>query len=227
MGVATRDAVSVSDGYYEDVFGSEFDDDESEDATSVEQRAHFQRVDSRVRVTSRRSALTLALTKADRGVARRNRMPRPVASVGRLDALSCGVCSVSSSSVDECVGSVDTAATEVRGAQGEHLRCKSIRVGMSSGVPIPCSRIVRREMLERELYESLRLNILWERQQVSSVWKAASDFKSRETVSGEKYVRSDGSREVDSRVCKESFGGTGCCVDYFSTGLLEYHERGW
>lgn len=83
-------------------------------------------------------------------------------------------------------------------------------------------RTTRRNMLSTELTESLRKNLLWERQHKSTGNLAA--LKRRHTSNDVKNLRQ---HPEPGPVLSAHNGPTNLTNDYFHAGLGEYHAKGW
>ena len=83
-------------------------------------------------------------------------------------------------------------------------------------------RSTRRQMLSSELTESLRKNLLWERQHRSTGNLAA--LKRRHTSNDVKNLRQ---LPEPGPVLSHRDGAARYNNDYFHAGLQEYHAKGW
>ncbi|KAG9678919.1 hypothetical protein KCU76_g15455, partial [Aureobasidium melanogenum] len=89
--------------------------------------------------------------------------------------------------------------------------------------PALSPRTTRRNMLSTELTESLRKNLLWERQHKSSNNLAA--MKRRHTSHDIKNLKQHPEPQMVMSVKendKKKFSN-----EYFNQGLQEYHAKGW
>lgn len=231
------EARTIDEGAIEDeeVFESDDDEDISESAiedddddssdwedsatesgrSSVEEKPLFQRVDSRLTLTSRRSLITTALSQPQRAAALANAASKSTPAMHRSRTSSPNGPSVAASPDDE-------STLTMRGP--DIPRSKPIIVTTSNTHPPALSpRSTRRNMLATELTESLRKHLVWERQQKSATANAvlkrrhtAQDVAHLQDFPGKKPAQSskDGSKNNSWN-------------HYFDHGLQEYHQTGW
>lgn len=246
--VATR---TIQDRAYEseEVFESDSDEDESESAieddeweeyeddpsgaSSVNEKELFQRIDSRPNLTSRRSLLTTALTEKDRAAALQNAASRSTPAIRRSRLSSPNGPSTGNSPPSAVPEDIDETVMEMRGPHGSRSRPKPIIMTTSNThdpPPALSPRTTRRNMLGTELTESLRKNLLWERQQKNSTSNAALAFKRRHTSNDLKNLQhyvGEPKVALTKALRENSSRNTNSWTNYFDTGLQEYHERGW
>lgn len=223
-------SVFGSDDEDEDVSESAIEDDDdssdwedSEDQqsgpSSVNERELFQRVDSRPNLTSRRSLLTSLMHEPDRARALANAASRSTPALRRSRVTTPNGPSVATSPMPTPLPEPST-----------HLQIPSHNMTRSKPIIMTTSnthqqlalspRTTRRNMLSTELTESLRKNLLWERQHKSTGNLAA--MKRRHTSNDVKNLRQH--PEPGPVLDQKPKGFTN---DYFHAGLGEYHAKGW
>ncbi|KIW24413.1 uncharacterized protein PV07_10130 [Cladophialophora immunda] len=140
--------------------GDDWEDSTSDDGKVVQEPHLFRRVDSRSVLPSRRSMLTLALNKGQAGLAHAYSQP----TLHRSRQTSPPQGPSFANSPEEEDGMM---------MQTSNRRPIAIPPPKSSSKPVAHSpRTTRRNMLSTELTESLRKNLLWERQQKSQTVNA-------------------------------------------------------
>lgn len=243
---AFKDEVAVAKAAeYSSVFGSDDEDDDvsesaieddddssdwedSEDQhsgpSSVNERELFQRVDSRPNLTSRRSLLTTLMHEPDRARALANAASRSTPALRRSRVTTPNGPSVATSPV-----STPTLALE----PNTHLQIPGQDMTRSKPIIMTTSnthqqlalspRTTRRNMLSTELTESLRKNLLWERQHKSTGNLAA--MKRRHTSTDVKNLRQH--PEPGPVLSHKPGAAKNFTNDYFHAGLGEYHAKGW
>ncbi|KAF1350027.1 hypothetical protein BDV97DRAFT_353016 [Delphinella strobiligena] len=202
----------------EDEDSSDWEDDAGESGnSSVDERALFKRVDSRPDIASRRSMLTTMMHEPDRAKALANAASRSSPALRRSRQTSPnGPSATPPPRMQEYI--------PIR--QGpEPSRPQPIMVNTPNGQqqqqPALSPRTTRRNMLSTELTESLRKNLLWERQHKSSNNLAA--MKRRHTSHDIKNLKQQPEPSpVMSMKNDKNFSN-----DYFHQGLQEYHAKGW
>ncbi|EMC99755.1 hypothetical protein BAUCODRAFT_30156 [Baudoinia panamericana UAMH 10762] len=209
-----EDEISESAIEEEDDSSDWEDSDEQSGPSSVNEKELFQRVDSRPNLTSRRSLLTTLMHEPDRAKALQNAASRSTPALRR--------------SRTSTPNGPSVAASPEPGVQlpmpGTESRPQPI-IMTTSNTHTPqlalSPRTTRRNMLSTELTESLRKNLLWERQHRSTGNLAA--LKRRHTAQDmtklkqlpEPVALSQGERLKNLN------------NDYFHAGLQEYHAKGW
>ncbi|CAK3895073.1 Hypothetical predicted protein [Lecanosticta acicola] len=218
--------VFESDDEDEDVSESAIeDDDDSSDwedsddqsgPSSVVDRELFQRVDSKPNLTSRRSLLTTLMTEPERARALQNAASRSTPAIRR---------SRNSTPNGPSVATSPESSSPIQPAAREIPRSKPIIMTTSNTHQhIPSSpRTTRRNMLSTELTESLRKNLLWERQQRSS--NNLAQLKRRHTSTDVKNLKQHA--EPAPVLSQKDNNTKKFTNDYFNAGLGEYHARGW
>jgi hypothetical protein len=215
-------SVFESDDEDEDVSESAIeDDDDSSDwedsddggsgPSSVNESNLFQRVDSRPDLTSRRSLLTTLMHEPDRAKALANAASRSSPAIRR---------SRTSTPNGPSVAASPEAGSNLHAAMQNMTRSKPIIMTTSNThQQLALSpRTTRRNMLSTELTESLRKNLLWERQHKSTGNLAA--MKRRHTSTDVKNLKQH--PEPAPMLTGGKFSN-----DYFHAGLGEYHAKGW
>ncbi|KAL1297796.1 hypothetical protein AAFC00_006331 [Neodothiora populina] len=200
----------------EDEDSSDWEDDaEDSGSSSVDERSLFKRVDSRPSIASRRSMLTTMMHEPDRAKALANAASRSSPALRRSRQTSPnGPSATPPPRMQEYTPLQDSAPSKPQ----------PIMVNTPQGQQLALSpRTTRRNMLSTELTESLRKNLLWERQHKSSNNLAA--MKRRHTSNDIKNLKQHPEPApimsmIDSD--KKNFSN-----EYFHQGLQEYHAKGW
>lgn len=218
--------VFESDDEDEDVSESAIeDDDDSSDwedsddqsgPSSVVDRDLFQRVDSKPNLTSHKSLLTTLMTEPERARALQNAASRSTPAIRR---------SRTSTPNGPSVATSPEASSPMRSAAQDIPRSKPIIMTTSNThQQAPLSpRTTRRNMLSTELTESLRKNLLWERQHRSS--NNLAQLKRRHTSTDVKNLKQQ--PEPAPIISHQNNNKNNFTNDYFNAGLGEYHTRGW
>ncbi|KAF2719246.1 DUF1752-domain-containing protein [Polychaeton citri CBS 116435] len=234
-------AVFESDDEDEDVSESAIeDDDDSSDwedsdensgPSSVNDKEMFQRVDSRPDLTSRRSLLTTLMHEPDRAKALANAASRSTPAIRRSRQSTPNGPSVAGSpepgAAMHLQASAQPSPAGPSGQEPQMTAPQPIIMTTSNGIPQKqlalSPRTTRRNMLSTELTESLRKNLLWERQHKSTGNLAA--LKKRAQSQEAKILRQPPEpgpvlsyRDNDRRKFSN---------EYFHHGLGEYHSKGW
>lgn len=223
VAVARNSPVFESDDEDEEVSESAIeDDDDSSDwedsddqsgPSSVNDTSLFQRVDSRPDLTSRRSLLTTLMHEPDRARALANAASRSQPHIRRSRTTTPNGPSVATS---------PESNSQLQLPQGM-TRSKPIIMTTSNThdhTPALSPRTTRRNMLSTELTESLRKNLLWERQHRSTGNLAA--LKRRHTSNDVKNLKQHPEPVALSQKDPKAFNN-----EYFHQGLGEYHAKGW
>ncbi|KAL8310672.1 hypothetical protein RB597_010493 [Gaeumannomyces tritici] len=209
------------------------DDDSSEWEGSIEESGKssakeldFQRVDSKVNLTSRRSLLTLALEGKDRQAKLGNGTSQSTPAIRQGRPPRQGPSFVSSHN-----GSDDGPLIMKKGTRTAPL--KSINeIPRSAAQPIltPATnahqaalspRTTRRNIISTELTESLRRHLVWERSQKSSTVNAV--LKRRHTSHDAANLKQD----PDKVVTKEDNDVNASTYDQYFGRDGSYHSKGW
>ena len=191
-------------------------DDQQSGPSSVNEKEMFQRVDSRPNLTSRRSLLTTLMTEPERAKALANAASRSQPQIRRSGRSTPNGPSVATSPEPNTQMPVPTE---------EPTRSKPIIMTTSNTHQQQLAlspRTTRRNMLSTELTESLRKNLLWERQHRSTGNLAA--LKRRHTSNDVKNLRQ---HPEPGPVLSHQDGAKRFNNDFFHAGLGEYHEKGW
>lgn len=192
------------------------DDDVVESAnSSADEKGLFKRVDSRPDIASRRSMLTTMMHEPDRAKALANVASRSSPALRRSRQTSPnGPSATPPPRMQEYIP---------RSGPEQPTQPQPIMVNTPTGQQLALSpRTTRRNMLSTELTESLRKNLLWERQHKSSNNLAA--MKRRHTSHDIKNLKQqpEPAPVMSIQNDKKNFDN-----DYFHAGLQEYHARGW
>ncbi|GAM84349.1 hypothetical protein ANO11243_023430 [Dothideomycetidae sp. 11243] len=213
-----EDEDEVSEGVIDDEEEEDSSDWEDElgdeDASDTEERPTFHKVDSRPDLTSRRSLLTSLMHEGDRARALHNAASRSSPAIRRTQTTPPEGSSRAASPVSR----------ERNGPDGQGSGARPIAMSAAKQYPhlALSPRTTRRNMLSSELTESLRKNLLWERQHKSSQNIAA--LKRRHTSHDMKNLRQhpEPQPHMSAKENADKFNN-----DYFHAGLGEYHSKGW
>jgi hypothetical protein len=206
----------------------EWEDDDNSGPSSVNDREMFQRVDSRAHLTSHRSLLTDLMNEGDRAQAMLNAATRSTPALRRSRTSTPNGPSTGNSPQED--------SPLVMRAQVP--RSKPIIMTTSNVHPPTLSpRTTRRNMLQTELTESLRKNLLWERQQKNATTNAVSKRQSAVSIPALRRAATTndikglhgGARDGIARAAgyPPINKNTQSVNDYFDQGLQEYHQKGW
>ncbi|ROT36232.1 DUF1752-domain-containing protein [Sodiomyces alkalinus F11] len=210
------------------------DDDDSSDwedsiedsgRSSIDEKTMFRRVDSRVNLTSRRSLITLMLAHNERAAMLGNAASQSTSAIPHARFPQGPSLAASPNDSDEA------PLMMKRGVRQSPLK-PIVEIPRSTAQPILASagrthmqaalspRTTRRNMLSTELTESLRRNLLWERQQKSSTANAvlkrrhtSHDVANLKQYPEKAYMNKDEDAGSNLYFQKETFGG--------------YHSKGW
>ncbi|KAF2650342.1 DUF1752-domain-containing protein [Lophiostoma macrostomum CBS 122681] len=203
------------------------DDDENAGASSPPEKEMFQRVDSRPQLTSRRSLLTTMMHEGDRAQALQNAASRSTPAIRRSRTSTPNGPSTGTSPQDEGLM-----------MRQQVTRSKPIIMTTSNVHPPALSpRTTRRNMLQTELTQSLRQNLLWERQQKNSTTNAVNK-RQQSAVSIPALRRAMTTNDLTLKYPQEGIKSSrireqpptknnNSYNDYFDQGLQEYHQKGW
>ncbi|KAL1584209.1 hypothetical protein WHR41_07232 [Cladosporium halotolerans] len=202
------------------------DDDDSSDwedsednsgPSSVNDREPlFQRVDSQANLTSRRSMLTTLMHEPDRARAMANEASRSTPALRRSRTTTPNGPSVAGSPVP---------SVQLHAPIQEPTRSKPIIMTTSNTIPQQLAlspRTTRRNMLSTELTESLRKNLLWERQHRSTGNLTA--LKRRHTSTDVKNLKQ---QPEPAPIFSHPDGAKKFNSEYHNAGLQEYNAKGW
>ncbi|KAF2713958.1 DUF1752-domain-containing protein [Pleomassaria siparia CBS 279.74] len=215
----------------EDSDDEEWEDDDEVASSSV---TEFHRVDSKPNLVSRRSLLTTALSQGERAQALQNAASRSTPAIRRSRTSTPNGPSTGNSPQEDGGLMMRPQATH----------SKPIIMTTSNMHPPTLSpRTTRRNMLQTELTQSLRQNLLWERQQKNATTNAVN--KRNQSVANLPALRramttndikgltafpqqgvNTGSTFRDA-VNANAAKNNNSYNDYFDQGLQEYHQKGW
>ncbi|KAK1774456.1 hypothetical protein QBC45DRAFT_41078 [Copromyces sp. CBS 386.78] len=235
--VVIQDSSAISDDSdsdYVDESAIDDDDDSSEWEDSVEEsgkssvddKFNFQRVDSKVNLTSRRSLITLMLHNNTRAQKLGNIASQSTSAIPRARAQLNGPSMVPSPSDS------DEAPLMMRGKRAPPMRPIN-EIPRSAAQPINAvatgihhqaclsPRTTRRNMLATELTESLRRNLLWERSHKNST--ATAVLKRRHTSQDVANLK-----QYPERACMKDDNDKERWDQYFNKNAYSgYHAQGW
>lgn len=192
----------------------DWEDDASETAENTAEKPLFQRVDSQPNLVSRRSVLTAELNQLDRAATFANLASKSTPVIRRTKT------STSSGPSDGVSPVEDPSLTML---PGHMTRSKPIIMSARNAQQMAFSpKTTRRNMLATEMTESLRKNVLWERQQKKATTSAI--IKRRHTAQNLTNLQ-DYPGEAVQASTQESRNTS--FDQYFEAGLGEYHRAGW
>jgi hypothetical protein len=205
----------------EDEDDEEWEDEaEASDAPPIDDKDMFQRVDSRPNLTSRRSLLTSMMHEKDRAAALQNAASRSTPAIRRSRT----------SSPNGPIGMSPTEedVPEAFRSQMQTSRAKPIIMTTSNTHSLALSpRTTRRNMLFSELTESVRMNLLWERQ-AKKPRATKSSITRRHTSNDVKNLKEfPGNMQSAPYLNPLKEENPSSWNHYFDTGLQEYHQKGW
>jgi len=205
----------------EDEDDEEWEDEaEASDAPPMDDKELFQRVDSRPNLTSRRSLLTSMMHEKDRAAALQNAASRSTPAIRRSRT----------SSPNGPIGMSPTEeeVPEAFRSQMQTSRAKPIITPTSNTYSLALSpRTTRRNMLFSELTESVRMNLLWERQ-AKKPRATKSSITRRHTSNDVKNLKEfPGDTQSAPYLNPLREENPSSWNHYFDTGLQEYHQKGW
>ncbi|QIX02302.1 hypothetical protein AMS68_007819 [Peltaster fructicola] len=185
------------------------DSDDNNSGPSSMDGTLFQRVDSRPNLTSRRSLLTTLMHEPDRAKALASAASRSTPAMRRSRAASPNGPSLATTPEE---------SVEVTGTRPQPIIMTTSNTHQQLALS---PRTTRRNMLSTELTESLRKNLLWERQHKST--GNLSALKRRHTSQNIKDLKEHPQPTYPTKTgTNMSFNN-----DYFNAGLGEYHTKGW
>jgi hypothetical protein len=201
-------------------------DNDNSGPTSEPEKELFHRVDSRPNLTSRRSLLTSLMHEGDRAKALQNAASRSSPAIRR------------SRTSTPNGPSTGTSPQEEGGLmmRQQSSRAQPIIMTTSNVHPPALSpRTTRRNMLQTELTQSLRQNLLWERQQKNSTTNAVNK-RVQSAVSLPALRRAMTTNDIKSlpqhtvnksSTLRDTTKNISSVNDYFDQGLQDYHHKGW
>lgn len=212
----------------DDEDSSDWEDSIEDSGKSSVDDKYFQRVDSKVNLTSRRSLITLMLAQNDRAKNLGNVASRSTPAIPRSRT------SYNGPSFAASPNDSDEAPLMMKDVRQPALKSISEAPRVSAQpIPAPATqshgqaalspRTTRRNMLATELTESLRRHLLWERQQKSSTANAvlkrrhtSQDVANLRQFPEKAYMKP--SEDVDASSWNQ----------YFAKDALNgYHSKGW
>jgi len=195
---------------------SDWEDSDHSAHSSLNEQGLFQRVDSRPNLTPRRSLLTTLMHEPDRARALANAASRSTPAMRRSRNSTPSGPSIATSPAEE-QSPEQSVPDEPR---GRPIIPTTSNIHQYSRPHSP--RTTRRNMLQTELTESLRRNLLWERQHKSTGNLAA--LKRRHTSNDVKNLKQHPEPVALSQEPEVAKTFTN---EYFHSGLGEYHSKGW
>jgi hypothetical protein len=205
-------------------------EDDNEETTIPESmdetRPMFQRVDSKPNLVSRRSLLTTMMHQGDRAQALQNAASRSQPAIRR---------SRTSTPNGPSTGNSPQEDSGLMMRQ-QVPRSKPIIMTTSNVHPPMLSpRTTRRNMLQTELTQSLRQNLLWERQQKNSAINAVNKRSHsaahlpalRRAMTTNDIKGMEGNQNLAQNMFKANLKENNSYNEYFDQGLQEYHQKGW
>ena len=206
---------SAIDDDSEEEDDDDWEDDASENAeNTANDKPLFQRVDSQPNLVSRRSVLTSELNQIDRAATFANLASKSTPVIRRTKM------SISSGPLDGTSPAEDPSLAVL---PGHMTRSKPIVMIPRNAQQMAFSpKTTRRNMLATEMTESLRKNVLWERQQKKATTNAV--IKRRHTAQNLTNLQNYPGEPV--KASKQDSMNTSF-DHYFEAGLGEYHRAGW
>jgi hypothetical protein len=197
--------------------GDEWEDSNSDDGNGkpVPQEPHlFRRVESRPELVSRRSMLTLALNNGPGGLNHTHSQPafpRPRAVSGQGPSMG-------------------VSPEEEDGMMMQTSRRPPIAIPPPNGTATAVAhspRTTRRNMLSTELTESLRKNLLWERQQKSQTVNAFLKRRNAQSMANLQHAATaaTGPSQPPPPAVQETSKNNSW--NHYFDNPWEYHAKGW
>ncbi|CAD6584196.1 MAG: hypothetical protein ASARMPREDX12_001549 [Alectoria sarmentosa] len=206
---------SAIDDDSEEEDDDDWEDDASENAEiTANDKPLFQRVDSQTNIVSRRSVLTTELHQLDRAATFANLASKSSPVIRRTKTSTF-------SGASDGVSPVEDPSLTV--LPGHMTRSKPMVMTARTAQQMAFSpKTTRRNMLATEMTESLRKNVLWERQQKKATTNAI--IKRRHTAQNLTTLHHYPGEAVQA----SKQGSRNTSFDhYFEAGLGEYHRAGW
>lgn len=211
------------------------DEDNGSGASSLNEEVVFKRVDSQANLKSRPSLLTRLMHQDDRAQALQNLASRSTPHIRRSRASSPNGPSTGNSPPED---------------SGLMMRQQAPRgrpiIMTTSNMHQPRTlspRTTRRNMLQTEMTQSLRQNLLWERHQkqltTGAVNKRAQSAVNLQGLNGMKRAMTTGNFKDLNPTMQEraeqradsfrniNLKSNNSFNEYFDQGLQEYHQKGW
>lgn len=209
----------------------EWEDDNGESGPpSVDERPLFQRVDSKPNLTSHRSLLTSMMHQGDRAKALQEAATRASAPPIRRSRTSTPNGPSTGTSPQEDTGLM--MRQQIPRTQPIIMTTSNVHPPMLS------PRTTRRNMLQTELTQSLRQNLLWERQHKNATTNAVNK-RAQSAVSIPALRRAMTTNDIKgldafpqqnllkTATARDAAKNNNSYNDYFDQGLQEYHQKGW
>jgi hypothetical protein len=215
----------------EDSDEDDWEDDDNSGPSSMTEKDMFHKVDSRPNLTSRRSLLTAAMHEGDRAKALQNAASRSTPAIRRSRTATPNGPSTGNSPQED--SSLMMKPSAARAAPRPIIMTTS-----NVHPPALSPRTTRRNMLQTELTQSLRQNLLWERQQKNSTTNAVNK-RAQSAVSLPALRRAMTTNDIKnintlpqqamnkSSTFRDATKNNNSYNDYFDQGLQEYHQKGW
>ena len=174
-------------------------------------------MDSRPNLVSRRSMLTTALNEPDRAAALASAASRSSPAIRRSGRQSPQGPSLPATPTEQ-----DDEVGLTMTAPGRSRPRPIIMTTSNTSAPAHSPRTTRRNMLSTELTESLRKNLLWERQQKNTTANAV--FKRRHTAQNmanlKDYPAPNQRHDIRDAAKNNSW-------NHYFDDQQEYHTKGW
>ncbi|KAI9794624.1 MAG: hypothetical protein M1816_004511 [Peltula sp. TS41687] len=207
----------VSESAIDDDDSSDWDSVSESGRSSVDEKPMFQRVDSKLNLTSRRSLLTNLLHGPQRAAA----FAQQAASQSTSALNRPRTTGPNGPSVD--LSPEQRSTLEMRGSGVPRSKPIGLPTSSRSHPPVLSPRTTRRNMLGTELTESLRKHLLWERQHKNTT---ANALKRRHTAHDVANLQEYPNEKHGANNSKEG-SKNNSWNHYFDVGLGEYHSKGW
>lgn len=205
---------------WEDEAAVDEDDSHSRDE-APRQASLFRRVDSKPSLTSHRSLLTSMMHEGDRVHELVSQ-----ASRARPDSQASSSTPSARPRRRQSPGQ-DTPPQGLAIGIAQQAQAQAINVPGSNGSVALSPRTTRRNMLATELTESLRRNLLWERQQKMRVSNVSNNLRRRHTAIDVKKLSQQQQDAERPRMSRSQFQNEFNSNEYLHTGIEEYHAKGW
>lgn len=210
-----EDESAIDDDSEEEEDDDDWEDDASETAENTGSEQHlFRRVDSQPNLVSRRSILTTELNQLDRAATFANLASKSNPLIKRNKTST-------STGLSDAISPVEDPSLAM--LPGHMTKSKPIvMIGRNAQQMAYSPKTTRRNMLATEMTESLRKNVLWERQQKKATTNAV--IKRRHTAQNLTSLQNYPGEAVQAST-EESRNTS--FDHYFEAGLGEYHRAGW
>lgn len=200
---------------------SEWTDSPTESGRSSppEEKPVFKRVDSRANLVSRKSLLTRGLHEPQRAAALAEAAMNSASTLRRSRTSSPNGPSLAASPTNNDDQTVITRGIDI--TRSKPMICNT----STTHLPAHSPRTTRRNMLATEMTESLRRNLLWERQQKSTTANAV--FKRRHTAHNEMANLHEFPGPKSGQPVQGPSKDNNSWNHHFDYGPWEYHTKGW